>query len=275
MKLVELRPQLVDLAHRRRQLGDRARRVGRELCEPLLAVLELPAHDQRAGLAFLEEPAEIGLGRRTAVEDDPEPFLEREVERLRHDDPGSLKQLAAPSGGICAAGPDLVASASVRRPDRFLAVLWLVMTVAVAAPVAAVGGKSKVINACSLIKPAEVRRILASPVDIRRGSKITNCIFRGGSFAPVIGLTSGTGRRGFNNLIRAAGVQVRPVKGLGTQAVTYDYTTENPVVRSRAVVVRKGANVLQLSTNGIGLEPPGLPTLSQLVALARVAVARI
>lgn len=158
---------------------------------------------------------------------------------------------------------------------RLLAVLLLVMTVAVAVPAAAVGGKSKVINACSLIKAAEVRRILASPVDIRRGAKITNCIFRGGSFAPVVGLTSGTGRRGFNNLIRAAGAQVRPVKGLGTQAVTYDYTTENPVVRSRAVIVRKGANVLQLSTNGIGLEPPGLPTLSQLIALARIAVARI
>jgi hypothetical protein len=154
-------------------------------------------------------------------------------------------------------------------------VLWLVITVAVAVPAAAVAGESKVINTCSLIKPAEVRRILASPVDIRRGATITNCIFRGGSFSPVIGLTTGTGRRGFNNLIRASGAQVRPVKGLGTQAVTYDYTTENPVVRTRAVIVRKGANVLQLSTNGIGLEPPGLPTLSQLIALARVAVARI
>jgi hypothetical protein len=155
--------------------------------------------------------------------------------------------------------------------------LWLVVVVvvAVAVPAAAVGAKSKVINACSLIKAAELRRIIASPVDIRRGAKITNCIFRAGSFSPVIGLTSGTGRRGFNNLIRAAGQPVRPVSGLGTQAVTYDHTTEDPVVRVRGVIVRKGADVLQLSTNGIGLDPPGLPTLSQLVALARIAVRRM
>jgi hypothetical protein len=149
------------------------------------------------------------------------------------------------------------------------------MTMAVAVPAAAVGGKAKVINACSLIKASELRRIIASPVDIRRGAKITNCIFRAGSFSPVIGVTSGTGRRGFNNLIRAAGQPVRPVSGLGTQAVTYDHTTEDPVVRLRGVIVRKGANVLQLSTNGIGLDPPGLPTLGQLVALARIAVRRM
>ena len=238
-------------------------------------MLELRAHDQRASLAFFEELPELGLGDRAAVEDDPETLLERGVERLRHDDPGSLKQLAARAAGICAPAPDLVASASVRRPHRLLVVLWLVVIVAVAVPAAAVGGKSKVINACSLIKPAELRRILASPVDIRRGGRITNCIFRAGSFSPVIGLTSGTGRRGFNNLIRAAGQPVRPVSGLGSQAVTYDHTTEDPVVRSRGVIVRKGANVLQLSTNGIGLEPPGLPTIGQLLALARIAVARI
>jgi hypothetical protein len=238
-------------------------------------MLELSAHDQRAGLAFLEEPTELGFGDRAAVEDDPESLLERVVERLRHDDPGSLKQPVARAAGICAARPDLVASASVRRPHRRLAVLWIVATMAVAVPAAAVGGKSKVIDACSLIKPAELRRILASPVDIRRGGRITNCIFRAGSFSPVVGLTSGTGRRGFNNLIRAAGQPVRPVSGLGTQAVTYDHTTEDPVVRSRGVIVRKGANVLQLSTNGIGLEPPGLPTLGQLVALAQIAVRRI
>jgi hypothetical protein len=238
-------------------------------------MLELAAHDQRTGLAFLEELPELGLGDRSAVEDDPETLLERGVERLRHDDPGSLKQLAVQEAGICATGQDLVASASVRRPHRLLAVLWLVMTMAVVVPAAAVGAKAKVINACSLIKPAELRRIIASPVDIRRGAKITNCIFRAGSFSPVIALTSGTGRRGFNNLIRAAGQPVRPVKGLGTQAVTYDHTTEDPVVRSRGVIVRKGANVLQLSTNGIGLEPPGLPTLGQLLALARIAVGRI
>jgi hypothetical protein len=238
-------------------------------------MLELGAHDQRTGLAFLEELPELGLGDRAAVENDPETLLERGVEWLRHDDPGSLKQLAARAAGICAAGRDLVASASVRRPHRLLAVLWLVMTLAVAVPAAAVGGKSKVINACSLIKASELRRIIASPVDIRRGAKITNCIFRAGSFSPVIGLTSGTGRRGFNNLIRAAGQPVRPVSGLGTQAVTYDHTTEDPVVRVRGVIVRKGANVLQLSTNGIGLEPPGLPTLGQLVALARIAVRRM
>jgi hypothetical protein len=156
-----------------------------------------------------------------------------------------------------------------------LAAAWLAATIAATVPAAAVGAKPRVIDACSLIKASELRRILASPVDIRRGARITNCIFRAGSFSPVIGLTSGTGRRGFNNLIRAAGQPVTPVRDLGTQAVSYDHTTEDPVVRSRGVIVRKGDRVLQLSTNGVGLEPPGLPTLSQLLALARMAVRRI
>jgi hypothetical protein len=149
------------------------------------------------------------------------------------------------------------------------------VTIAAAVPAAAVGGKTRTINACSLIKAAELRKIVASPVDIRRGAKITNCIFRAGSFSPIVGLTSGTGRRGFNNLIRAAGQPVKPLSGVGTQAVTYDHTTEDPVIRSRGVIVRKGNDVLQLSTNGVGIEPPGLPTIGQLVALARIAVRRI
>ena len=158
---------------------------------------------------------------------------------------------------------------------RLLVAAWLAATVAAAVPAAAVGAKPRVVDACSLIKPAELRRIVASPVDIRRGAKITNCVFRAGSFSPIIGLTGGTGRRGFNNLIRAAGQPVRPVSGLGTQAVTYDHTSQDPVVRDRGVIVRKGDYLLQLSTNGIGLEPPGLPTIAQLVALARIAVRRI
>ena len=163
----------------------------------------------------------------------------------------------------------------MHRPYRLLAASWLVLTLATAVPAAAVGAKARVINACALLKAAEVRKVLAAPVDIKRGAKVTNCVFRGGAFLPVVGLTSGTGRRGFNNLVRAAGQPVRPLKGVGTQAVTYDHTTEDPVVRSRGVIVRKGDNVLQLSTNGVGLEPPGLPTMGQLLALASIAVRRI
>jgi hypothetical protein len=145
---------------------------------------------------------------------------------------------------------------------------------------AAVGAKPKpkphVVNTCSLIKAAELRRIVATPVDIKRGAKITNCVFRGGAFLPIVGVASSSGRRGFNNLIRAAGQPVSPLKGLGTQAVTYDHTSGDAVIiRDRGVIVRKGNYVLQLSANGVGMDPPGLPTLGQLVALARVAVPRM
>jgi hypothetical protein len=153
---------------------------------------------------------------------------------------------------------------------------WLAVTVVSAVPASAIAAKPRVIVACSLIKPAELRRIVATPVDIKRGAKVTNCVFRAGAFLPIVGVTSSAGRRGFNNLIRAAGQPVTPVKGLGTQAVAYDHTSGDAVIiRDRGVIVRKGNYVLQLSTNGVGLEPPGLPTLGQLVALAQVAVRRM
>jgi hypothetical protein len=159
---------------------------------------------------------------------------------------------------------------------RLLVGAWLAVTVASVMPATAVAAKPRVINTCSLIKAAELRRIIATPVDIKRGAKITNCIFRGGQFLPIVGLTTNTGRRGFNNLIRAAGQPVTPLKGLGTQAVTYDHTSADAVtIRDRGVIVRKGDYVLQLSTNGVGMEPPGLPSIGQLVALAQVAVRRM
>jgi hypothetical protein len=163
-----------------------------------------------------------------------------------------------------------VASASRWRAAAFLAAV-----LAILAPVAAVGAPPKRLNACALITASELRHVLGSPVDRRRGATIANCAFRAGQFQPVVAVAAAGGTRSYRNLVRAVGAPVKRLAGVGTEAVTYDHSYEDPTGHARGVIVRKGTRVIHLSTTGIGLEPVGLANVSQLVALARIATRRL
>jgi hypothetical protein len=136
-----------------------------------------------------------------------------------------------------------------------------------------VGAKTK--PACSLLRVADVQAVFGHPVALHKGGTISECIVRGGDRLPVVMLANESGKRGFAGLMRAQGPPFKTVRGLGTQAVTFDHLTEDPQGVQRGVIVRKNNFVVQLSASDVGMSPPGLPTLAQLIRLARAAVARL
>jgi hypothetical protein len=139
----------------------------------------------------------------------------------------------------------------------------------------ATAGAAAPAAACSLLKLTEVRAVLGTgaQAELSRGGSSAECIVRGGGRLPLILLVNGSGKQGYKDLLGAAGPPVNALRGVGTQAATYDHMNRLGV--SRGVIVRKGNFVLQLSTNGIGPTPPGLATVAQLVKLARLAVQRL
>jgi hypothetical protein len=170
--------------------------------------------------------------------------------------------------------------APVGRPSgcvRLLTTLSaLVVAAAVFVPAAAGVEAARGINACALLKVSEVRSVLGAPASLRRGATAANCVVRGGGLLPVVSVATSGGTSTFRRLIRASGAPTtKRVRGIGTEAVTYDYVSEEPLHRARGVIVRKGARVLQLSTSDVGISPPGLPTIQHLTALARIAVRRL
>jgi hypothetical protein len=158
---------------------------------------------------------------------------------------------------------------TVRRVVTLIAVAFVV--VLAAGQVAA----AKAITGCSLIRVAEVRTILGSPAVAHRGGSASECILRGGDRLPIVLLVNSKGKAGYVGLKNAQGPPWKAVRSLGTEAVTYDHVTDNPEGVLRGVIVRKGTHVLQLSVTAVGMNPPGLPTIAQLVKLARIAVQRI
>lgn len=129
--------------------------------------------------------------------------------------------------------------------------------------------------ACSLLRVSDVQAVFGAPVALQKGGTVSECIVRGGDRLPVVLLANASGRRGFANLVRAQGPPVKTIRGLGSQAVTFDHVTEDPQGVQRGVIVRKNSFIVQLSVTGIGMSAPGLPTVAQLVRLARAAVARL
>jgi siroheme synthase len=130
-------------------------------------------------------------------------------------------------------------------------------------------------NACSLLKPADVRAALGAPVVLRRGGSVAECVIRAGQHLPIIFLAKSSGVSGYKALLRAAGPPLKTLRGVGTQAVSYDHAFQDPQGVARGVIVRKGTLVLQLTTNDVGPDPPGLATVSQLLKLARATVQRV
>jgi hypothetical protein len=158
---------------------------------------------------------------------------------------------------------------------RWRAAACVVGVFAILAPMTAAAAPPKKVNACALITAPELRRILGSPVDRHRGATVTNCAFRAGQFQPVVALVTTGGTRAYSNLIRAVGRPVQRLTGVGSEAVTYQHVFDDPAAHTRGVIVRKGTSVIHLSTMGIGIEPVGLATVGQLVALARIATRRL
>jgi len=158
-------------------------------------------------------------------------------------------------------------STGVRRVTAVLAAAF-VATLAAGQVEAA-----KPITACSLLRLTDVRAVLGSPAALSRGGSSAECVVRGGGRPPVIVLANSSGKQGYKDLLGAAGPPLEALRGVGTEAVTYDRLSRLGV--TRGVIVRKSNLVLQLTTNGIGPNPPGLPTLAQLVKLARAAVKRL
>jgi hypothetical protein len=158
---------------------------------------------------------------------------------------------------------------------RWPAAACLAAVFAILGSVTAAAAPPKKVNACALITASELRHVLGSPVDRRRGATIANCAFRAGQFQPVVVLATTGGTRSYGNLVRAVGKPVKRLSGVGSEAVTYEHAYEDPTSHIRGVIVRKGTRVIHLSTTGIGLEPVGLATVQQLAALARVATRRL
>lgn len=156
-----------------------------------------------------------------------------------------------------------------------IALLAIVASLAVlaAGPVDAAAPKAPV--ACKLLRVADVAAILGSPVALHRGGTASECIIRGGDKLPIVMLANVSGKRGFTNLMRAQGPPFKSIRGLGTQAVSYDHLTDEPQGVQRGVIVRLNSFVVQLSTSDIGMQPPGLPTVAMLVKLTRAAVKRL
>ena len=151
----------------------------------------------------------------------------------------------------------------------------LAAIIAILAPMTAAAAPPQRVNACALITASELRHVLGSPVDRRKGATVASCALRGGQFQPVVAIVTSGGTRSFNNLIRAVGRPVQRLGGLGSEAVTYQHVYDEPASHARGVIVRKGTRVIHLSTSGIGIEPVGLATVGQLVALARIATRRL
>jgi hypothetical protein len=134
---------------------------------------------------------------------------------------------------------------------------------------------AKPIAACSLLKLADVRAALGAPAVLRRGGTAAECIITAGQHVPIIFLAKSSGVAGYKSLLRAAGPPLTTLRGAGTQAASYDHTFQDPQGVARGVIVRKGTLVLQLTTNDVGPEPPGLATVPQLVKLARAIVQHV
>src|SRR5437867_4610657 len=66
--LVELRPQLFDSAQFRCDLSQRTSRIRVQSLQPPLARFQLPAERTLPALGLLLQRAQLGLGRRTAIE---------------------------------------------------------------------------------------------------------------------------------------------------------------------------------------------------------------
>jgi len=145
----------------------------------------------------------------------------------------------------------------------------------VAALAAGQVGAAKPITACSLLRLSDVKAALGSPAALNRGGSTSECVVRGGDHLPVILLVKSSGIAGYKGLLRAAGPPLKALRGVGTQAVTYDHAFEDPQGVARGVIVRKGNVVVQLTTNDVGPNPPGLATVQQLVKLVRAAVTRL
>jgi hypothetical protein len=162
-----------------------------------------------------------------------------------------------------------IAFPKIRTIATFLAAAFV--AVLAAGQVGAAGP----VTGCSLIKLAEVRAVLGSPTNLHRGGTASECVLRAGDRLPVILLVNSAGKRGYLALKKAQGPPLKAVRSLGTEAVSYDHLSESPQGVFRGVIVRKGTRVLQLSTSDVGLNPPGLPTVAQLVRLTRFAVKRL
>jgi hypothetical protein len=163
---------------------------------------------------------------------------------------------------------------TIGRSWRLAALLAIAVVTAVT-PAAAEVGAPTAISACGLFRTSDVLSVLGSPASIRHGASASDCVLYGGQLLPVVVLANSSGKRGYRNLIRAAAVPVKPLKGVGTEAVMYDHVFDEPQSVIRAVIVRKAGRVLQLSTSDVGINPPGLPRLAQLIALARIGVRRL
>ena len=164
---------------------------------------------------------------------------------------------------------------TIGRRCRLAAALLGVAVAASVSPAAAEIAAPRVITACALFRAADVRTVLGSPATLVHGAKPSECVLYGGQMLPVVVLANSSGLRGYRNLIRAATVPVKQLRGIGTEAVIYEHFFEDPSNLVRAVIVRKGGRVLQLSTSSPGMNPPGLPRLDQLIALARIGVRRL
>ncbi|MDX6411262.1 MAG: hypothetical protein QOE91_778 [Gaiellaceae bacterium] len=155
---------------------------------------------------------------------------------------------------------------------RATAVLAAALLVGLAAAQVA---EAKPITGCSLLRLSEVRTTLGSPAALTRGGSISECIIRGGDHLPIVLLANRSGIAGYKGLLGAAGVPLKALRNTGTQAVTYDHEFQDPQGVARGVIIRKGSLVLQLTVNDVGPNPPGLPTVAQLVKLARAALPRL
>jgi len=164
---------------------------------------------------------------------------------------------------------------TIGRRCRLAASLLGVAVAASVSPAAAEVRTPKALTACGLFRAADVRSVLGTPATLLHGARPSECVLYGGQLLPVVVLANSSGSRGYRNLIRAATVPVKPLRGVGTEAVMYEHFFEDPPSLVRTVIVRKVGRVLQLSTSSPGMNPPGLPRLDQLIALARIGVRRL
>jgi hypothetical protein len=159
----------------------------------------------------------------------------------------------------------------IAHPSTAIRAAAAVLAAAFVAALAAGQVAAKPTPACALLRLTEVRATLGSgsPAFLSRGGSAGECIIRGGGRLPLVLLANSAGRQGYNDLKGAPGAPLKALRGVGTEAVTYDRLGV-----SRGVIVRKGSLVLQISTTGIG-SGANLATVAQIVKLARFAVPRL
>src|SRR5207253_10927358 len=104
---------------------------------------------------------------------------------------------------------------TIGRGYRLAAALLGVAVAASVSPAAAEIAAPRVITACALFRAADVRTVLGTPATLVRGARPSECALYGGQCLPVVVLANSSGLRGYRNLIRAAPVPVKPLRGIG------------------------------------------------------------